>query len=274
MLHVVLLATHWTPSFQNAVSSLEANGFSYTVLGRGETWKGWKWRMSLYLKFCQEQVEDDEKILVFMDAYDILCNISITNFIHNFKMFHSSIVLSAEWWCGSSRNCGSTMKFKKSSPHSNINAGFICGYSKALQKMYSDILSSYPENEKDFDDQKAIANYVDEQNKHNQDVVNNNQLVISLDSNGVLCRTHNIFDSVFDIRKEQQQLSSFHHFPGPMLKIGLFPIYNTICNLLFQTHKVLFTPLHTNYETEVCAIVILMLLISITCLARSFFLKK
>ena len=49
---IILLATHTNPFFENTLSSLTTSGIVPSILGQGEKWKGWKWRLEKYLDFC------------------------------------------------------------------------------------------------------------------------------------------------------------------------------------------------------------------------------
>lgn len=231
---IVMLATHSTESLDNMIASLERARIHPVKLGWGEQWKGWKWRLEKYLEYCNLITkEDPEEILVFVDAFDVLCVRKDVNYnFHSaFNSFYSDIVFSSEWWCGSAKNCGATRKFNENQDKTmcflglekdsnddnknvNVNVGFVCGKARALAKMYSDIVAQTKSLRADFDDQKAIADWIDSDLSRT--------LTLSLDRKGILCKTIHVYDSVSSI----DTIPFFVHFPGPMLKIGLFPHYN------------------------------------------------
>ena len=185
-----------------------------------------------YLDFCNTLMDAPEEVVAFIDAFDVLClrKDVYPHFENTFHLFNSDIVFSSEWWCGSSLNCGSTAKFSdeqiclsidrnleiNSKKNNNLNVGFVCGKVKALAKMYSDVLNRAVKNIGSFDDQKAISQWVDSDLSAS--------LKLSLDRQGLLCKTVNVFDCLD--KKTVQHKPFFAHFPGPMLKIGLFPHYN------------------------------------------------
>ena len=245
---IILLATHTNPFFENTLSSLTTSGIIPSILGQGEKWKGWKWRLEKYLDFCNvllSQNVSKNEVCIFLDAFDVLClrKDTVENFEKLFHNFNSDIVFSSEWWCMNKKNCGITKRFsKKLEKHLkdeqlcvlesiesknntiwtstentslNVNAGFVCGKLHALQQMYSDILQ---ENNllvhTDFDDQKAISVWIDSKKSQT--------LTLELDIEGILCKTVNVFDVVIN---ETGKVPFFLHFPGPMLKFGLFPHY-------------------------------------------------
>ena len=273
----VLLATHSTPHLQNTLASFALASVKPEVLGWNENWKGWKWRLEKYLDFCNTLINekaqslknntttvdnDKEEVVAFIDAFDVLClrQDVYPNFENLFNSFKSDIVFSSEWWCGSSLNCGSTAKFSdertclsidrnldiNSKKNNKVNVGFVCGNVKSLAKMYSDVLNlskSIPShNNESFDDQKAISQWVD------SDL--STSLRLSLDRRGLLCKTVNVFDCL-----EKKHKPFFAHFPGPMLKIGLFPHYNVnALSVLGQKAKL--RDLYKFVYASICIIII------------------
>jgi len=234
----VLLVTHSTPQLQNTIASFDLASIKPEILCWNEKWKGWKWRIEKYLHFCNAIIESNEKdgkgeaeVIAFIDAFDVLClrKDIYPNFEKTFESFNSDIVFSSEWWCGSSSNCGYTSRFSNEKScllierdldvsvkgNHNLNVGFVCGNVRSLAKMYSDVLNRA--NSESFDDQKAISQWVD------SDL--SSSIRLSLDRQGLLCKTVNVFDTALK-RNNIQTAPFFAHFPGPMLKIGLFPHYN------------------------------------------------
>lgn len=245
---IALLATHTSPAYENLIFSLctgvppnnlknlsslnnrvesEKNATSakltkdnddVTILGNNETWKGWKWRCIKYLEFLSS-LENNE-LVVFCDAFDVLClNNNMIEFEEKFESFKADIVFSKEWWCGSPKNCGKTRIFD-----ANVNAGFISGRAHALKSMYTEILSKhFVIVDQNFDDQLEIAHWIDQNVKH----------TLKIDTDELLCMTIHILDMNVSLRK-----AHFAHFPGPLLKLGLFPHYDIIGKTLKVPHQV------------------------------------
>jgi hypothetical protein len=245
---IILLATHTNPYFDNTFLSLTTSKIFPIILGQGEQWKGWKWRLEKYLDFCNELISQNvskNELCIFLDAFDILClrNDTVESFEKMFNNFNSDIVFSSEWWCMNKNNCGTTKRFKLKDEEMcflknksierknygdsiwtsttitnfNVNAGFVCGKLYALQKMYSDILQEQEMSIlafNTFDDQKEISLWIDSEKSKT--------LKLNLDIEGILCKTVNVFDVSIN---ETGKVPFFLHFPGPMLKIGLFPHY-------------------------------------------------
>lgn len=224
---IALLATHTSPAYENLIFSLctpetlflkndSLKNDNVTILGNNETWRGWKWRCIKYVDFLST-LENNE-LVVFCDAFDVLClNNNMIEFEEKFESFKADIVFSKEWWCGSPKNCGKTRIFD-----ANVNAGFISGRAHALKSMYTEILSKHFVDQ-NFDDQLEIAHWIDQNLKH----------TLKIDTDELLCMTIHILDMNVSLRK-----AHFAHFPGPLLKLGLFPHYDIIGKTLKVPHQV------------------------------------
>lgn len=220
--HVITVATNWTPTFENFKRSLHINGYSYKVLGWGEKWKGWRWRAKLYRNYLREiEASDKHAVVIILDAYDVLVARKSDEFPYTFQAFKRPIVIGCEWWCASAENCGNVLDWwsknsKKKAFRSRINAGCVTGYATSLLKMYEWILTKNYE-----DDQLGIASWI---NLYGHDSV-------ALDSGSAIIYNSNVFDGM-------RFLSSafFHHFPGPLLKLGLFPLYNNSATKILGTY--------------------------------------
>ena len=232
---VLLLATHDGPLFQNMLASLKRAHIVPRILGWKQQWKGWKWRLEQYKHACEELMKDkNDELVVIVDAFDALCfrSDTVLEFEKMFASFHADIVFSAEWWCANKKNCGKTNLFTSVSNETScflndfnqyVNAGFVVGKAKNLFEMYSEILLS--SNAEHFDDQLAISQWI-----------NNTSQKIELDRMGLLCKTVHVFDNSFLMHEP-----FFVHFPGPMLKLGLFPHYNKFLTKI-NLSKTFYTP--------------------------------
>ena len=213
MVSVILVSTHWTPTFENCRRSLHIHNYNYVVLGWDQVWSGWKWRAKLYYDHLCTLQNDD--LVVLMDSFDAITTKDSSELIETFKAFKKPIVIGCEWWCGSDSNCGKVpnwwkMNNKTPALRSNINAGVIIGYVEKLREMYKWILDMNFD-----DDQKGIAKYIDQ---YGYDTV-------ALDFGSALIYNSNIFDGF-----KTNKTSAIQHFPGPLLKKGFMPLYNKTVN--------------------------------------------
>jgi hypothetical protein len=206
---VAMVATHWTPTFENMRRSLHVNGFDYEILGWGEKWSGFQWRVDKYIEFLSSQ--SPESFVIFVDAYDCFANRKAADFEATFNAFGRPIVVGAEWFCASTKNCGKIDAWwknnnRKKTFRNKVNAGFIAGYVGPLLEAYSWIRKN------NFtDDQLGLSQWIDAYG----------HATVVLDTSSALVYNCNIMDGF-----RRNQTAFFLHFPGPLLKLGLFPQYN------------------------------------------------
>lgn len=243
---VVLVATHWTPTFENCRRSLHLNGFDYQVLGWGENWQGWKWRAKQYIDYLETQ--SPHSLVVLLDAYDSIVTRHVQDFAHTFEAFQRPVVIGCEWWCGSQSNCGTVKKWWtenriKPAFRSKVNAGCIVGYAGVLLQMYKWIFDHEYE-----DDQRGLADWVDL----------NGTKTVALDSGSALIYNGHAFDGL-----KGSKTAFFQHFPGPLFKQGLMPIYNSV------VRKTLGTFARPIYPSEILTVCLWICLIFIVYSAKS-----
>ena len=203
---VVSVATEWNSRLENFKRSLNLCQYPYVLLGLGEVWNGWNWRTKKYLEFLKTL--QNETIVVFMDSYDVIALRHSKFMLETFGAFKKNIVVGAEWYCGSTKNCKSLDNYwnGKNRPYRQyVNCGFVMGYAKHLKKMYENILEYN-------DDQFGLANYI-ESNPHE----------FALDVGSALVYNSHILDGQF------KSNAFFGHFPGPALRFGVDNLYNYYC---------------------------------------------
>ena len=134
---VVTVATDKQRYFPYLQQSCKRNQCELVVLGWGQKWQGFAWRLNLLLTYL-DSVRPDE-IICFVDAYDVIVlqhhDIIVNRFKEHIK--DKSTVLFSE--DRSSRNsflmrAFNSMMFPKCKK-ANINAGTYIGYAKAIKLM-------------------------------------------------------------------------------------------------------------------------------------------
>lgn len=208
---VCILATHWTPTFENCRRSLNVNNFNYALLGWGQTWKNWMWRVDHYVNFLKNQKSN--QIVILLDAFDTIVTRDKKDFVKNFLAFSKPAVIGSEWFCQSKHNCGYIKEWwkkngRKPAFRSTVNAGCVIGYANILLEIYSWI-----QTQNFDDDQKAISVWID----------NFGSESVAIDSGSTLIYNVHALDGF-----QSNNSAFFHHFPGPLLKYGLFPQYNNV----------------------------------------------
>ena len=88
---VVTVATHYERYLHALVRSAEIHNVDLVLLGMGEQWRGWKWRLEKYCEFARTL--DPNELLIFTDAFDSLILRPLDDFEHAFNTFDSKIVV-------------------------------------------------------------------------------------------------------------------------------------------------------------------------------------
>ena len=69
-LYVISLATDYTDAVDNFKKSCSKNNLNCKIIGLNQEFKGWKWRMKMYLEAIKYYNDDD--IIIFSDCYDVI----------------------------------------------------------------------------------------------------------------------------------------------------------------------------------------------------------
>jgi hypothetical protein len=196
-----------------------------------------------------------KQIVFIIDSYDVIASTSKNTEDYNkfaeqlFLSFNKDIVVSCEWYCGNSKNCGKVdawWKYHdiKKAYRCNMNAGCVAGYCGELRKAYEWILNNNFE-----DDQLGLSKYI-----------NLNPQKFGLDYGSSLFYTSHILDGM---RVPPGTNSLFFHFPGPLLKYGLMPAYNSAAfkHIEFYARKI-----YPSIFLEFLLVFVCIIIIVITCL--------
>lgn len=149
-IEVVSFANETKPMLFNLVNSLEQYGYSYKIVGMNINWDNFMTKIKECLKYIRTL--DPNKIVVVVDAYDVLAVRPVSEFISQFKSFNRNLVLGMESCCFS--NC-TKLNNPPSSKYKYVNGGFYAGYCHAVIHMYEYILRLGI-----TDDQIGIGKYV------------------------------------------------------------------------------------------------------------------
>jgi hypothetical protein len=176
-------ADKWKASLKVLLISLKKHGYAYEVLGMHKPWGGFRTKMENYLAGI-EAIEDKDSILIFVDAFDMLCIKDADRMIKAYKERPASappIVVGTEIYCFYKENCdirclewfdhhkkkGGSEEIKKGFVRPDwrdffeapepvfLNSGFIMGAAKDLAHAFK-AMASY----KDTDDQIALIHYM------------------------------------------------------------------------------------------------------------------
>jgi hypothetical protein len=227
---ILTIATHWNTKLENFKRSLHKFGYNYEILAFGEKWKGWKWRTKKYLDALlkhSNQKNNWNDLFVLIDSYDVLALKSPDYLLETFYAYETNIVIGSEWYCGNSKNCFPLKNIWKDFNHvpyrQYLNAGCIIGKTQSLIDMFQWILNNNYD-----DDQYGLAQWI---HMNNYDLKN-----VKLDYGSNIFYNSHVLDGYFNTS------AFFAHFPGPMLKWGLDPIYNFHCKNVLKNNASLQQP--------------------------------
>ena len=139
-LHIVTVATHDDGYYQALMQSAKNNNLNLTTLGWGQKWTGFTMKYNL-LKEHINNLEDND-IVVFVDAYDVLILDNEENIKTKFHSFNKPIVLSVD---GKPHfflhNYLHSLLFK-SCNNEKINSGLYMGYVWAIKILLNKICNN------------------------------------------------------------------------------------------------------------------------------------
>jgi len=162
---VFTVATKYMLGLHNWQESLVTQGYSYRILGFGDEWKGWRYRMKKYrdAMLAWSDLYGSTAPVILSDSYDVLfIRKSNDGLLEKFKSYNRQIVVSIEKGCG--LNCGLITEWwnlnKEHVQHIEGNnrymcAGLIMGECKALATALTWTL-----NKGYTDDQIGLSSYV------------------------------------------------------------------------------------------------------------------
>ena len=163
--HVITIATHNEGYLNILKESCERYGLELTILGFGEKWGGFTWRMLKIREYLQHNT-DDEDIIIIVDGYDTIFLADKNYIINNFLSYNTNILISVDSVPPTRLTKMLLSKVFASCEGQNISAGLYMGYVKYV-KQFLDILCG---------DGKCLDSNSDDQ-----------RLIIEL------CRSDNIF---------------------------------------------------------------------------------
>ncbi|XP_066261630.1 procollagen-lysine,2-oxoglutarate 5-dioxygenase [Euwallacea similis] len=103
---VFTVATNETDGYQRYIDSAKRFGIEPIILGKGEKWKGGDmrrpgggWKINLLKAALRQYKLDDEKIVLFTDAYDVIFLGQLGEIVRRFKALGARVLFGAEPYC-------------------------------------------------------------------------------------------------------------------------------------------------------------------------------
>ncbi|XP_019873641.2 procollagen-lysine,2-oxoglutarate 5-dioxygenase isoform X2 [Aethina tumida] len=137
---VYTVATEETDGFRRYLESAEHFNIKPIVLGFGEEWKGGDdmrnspgggWKINLLKKALEPYAEDNEKIVIFTDGYDVVFQQNLDAIVSKFKETEARILFGAEKYCWPDKNLASSYP-EVLLGNRFLNSGSYMGYAKEL----------------------------------------------------------------------------------------------------------------------------------------------
>lgn len=166
---IYVCATSMKKELYNNISSLKQYGYDYNIVGIGEEYTGFRWKIKTYLnclKLHQEKYgEDNDHIIILMDGYDAFACKDPTNLYETFLEYTKG---KFKILCGLDvetagvticKNINSWRKYHNEYEikynHNSINSGFIMGYPQDLL-----IYHQWAYDNEYEDDQISLGDYM------------------------------------------------------------------------------------------------------------------
>lgn len=161
-MRLVTVATHSDGYFDFLLKSCERFNIKIDVLGFGEKWQGFGWRMNIVQDYINS-IQDDNEVICFIDAYDVMILRPLDEMESFFRTF--SKITGTEIIIGHEKHVSIFIHILGKIIFGDcdgvaINAGTFIGFKKAIQNMLS-VSKSY-DTSLDSDDQVLITKYATE----------------------------------------------------------------------------------------------------------------
>lgn len=186
---LVTVATHSEGYFPYLVESCRRYNIHLNVLGWGQKWQGFTWRLHLMMKWLKEL--DYNEIVCFIDGFDVIVLQPLEVLEYRFKKIKKenpniNIISAYENQCWYLTL--STLLIFGTCKNIFINAGTYIGYAGDILKVIEYNLRLNPEF--DADDQQLLLTYCRN---------NPNNVYIDIDKNLFLTKINPLFDITNDI---------------------------------------------------------------------------
>lgn len=154
----VSIATEETDGYVRYVRSLKKYNYEYEVYGLGVKWTGGDVKLhtgggqkvNILKKELEKYKNDEEKIILFTDSYDVIVTLEPEEVLAKFKTFHARVVFGAEDFCWPDINLKDDYPAVGKNEKRFLNSGGIIGYATDLYDIVAD------SNLKDGDDDQLF----------------------------------------------------------------------------------------------------------------------
>jgi len=222
------------------VKTLEANGWNYKIIGRGEIWKGFKSKVEGYNNYLTYL--DPNSIIILSDARDVVCVRSPKAFMDAFRSFDGDFVVSMELFCCGKADVPLDFQCVQSAPLTNYwkyhnvqelpirkfaNSGLVAGKAGAIQKWLQFAIDNKFE-----DDQLSLCHYINTFPERIR--VDSEAKLLHTSTFGVNAGMQTIFLQATDsptLAEMYGRGAFFLHLPG-IGGHGQSTVYNDVCAII------------------------------------------
>jgi len=210
MVRIVSFANKNSAGLINFVDSVSVfRGWELDVIGRGAEWQGWHTRMKSYKDYAA--TSDPDTILVFLDAFDVLCLRDSDGFVDLFLQKDKKYIIGYEKVCAPTTCKRPSLWQEAHGIHDRSpNGGCVIGRARDIFYLWEWCFDRGLTK----DDQVALSHFM---NHHIQDVGldTGNEFVYN-DFGAITARIDVSSDGVISI-DDLEQIPFFIHFPALML---------------------------------------------------------
>ena len=152
--YLITVATHSEGYYKALKEGAERGGFELITLGWGEKWKGFTWKFVLVKEILKKLNPND--IVIFIDAFDVLCVDSKENVLRKFLDMNTGILLGRDQ-TNIRKSMLTDIRKKEFGLCKGyvINSGAYMGYVKYMKMLFDSIDTSNPK----LDDQILLINF-------------------------------------------------------------------------------------------------------------------
>lgn len=226
---LVTVATDMNDALKRYISSCKQFGFNPVILGLGTVWNGGDMekgpgggqKVILLQEYINSLDITDNKLIVFTDSYDLICNNNINKLIETYKSnFENKIVFASETSCWPVKSLEKVYP-NIDKPNKYLNSGVFIGYLNDIKNLIEQEIKPHEDDQLYY-----TKKFLNNQDKIVLDYENRLFLCLNCDEN-----SYNINKSKSLLICKNNNIPCFLHGNGPSkIKRRLNDIGNYTCN--------------------------------------------
>lgn len=142
-IQIVTVASDPTDGYERFVESCNFYKFPFVVLGMGEPWiwdltmgPGGGRKVNLLKSYLDKFSDDDERLILFSDSYDVVINDNPQSIINKFSLFNTDVLFSGETSIWPQKSLEPLFpRHSQNSPYIYLNSGGFMGSIKNIKSI-------------------------------------------------------------------------------------------------------------------------------------------